>query len=149
LKAALVFVAACSSPPKTRPAPVPAIAQEIVDMPDRCPMLSCIRNSFEDNDGCPDPDLVIPFAHGSTALPPDATKILEGVARDEPRLDRDSHILVQGEAAPDEAPGIETRRALAVVSALRARGVPAARIIPGVTPATHLEPAERVVIECD
>ena len=149
MKLALTVVVACSSS-ATKPAPVVRVEPEpkVVDVEDRCPMLNCMLGP-DDADGCPDPELVIAFAHDSTVIPPDATKILEGVAHAEPKLERGEHIFVNGEAADGEVPNIETRRVLAVISALRARGVPAERIVPGVTGPSHVKRVERVVIACD
>lgn len=110
----------------------------IPDVEDRCSILpaSCFGD-FERDDGCPDVDLAIELAPGSTALSEQATRLLDELAIDAERLRPRMQLVILGDAAP----------ARTVFEALVTRCVPHHRMRVAEVPGVH-----RVVIRvagCD
>ena len=95
---------------------------------DRCPTLpdECLDARFvRGEEGCPDAKIELVFDRDSAAISQDVYRALDAIAKDVPKLGPGMKIVVGGEAMADEAPGLDMRRALAVLSVLRSRGAPA------------------------
>ncbi len=143
---ALALLLGCGG--STKPPPPSEPTPELTDVDDRCPTLTCV-DGFDD--GCPEARLEIWFSRDSDAVPSNAYPLLAAIAHDASKLHAGAQIVLGGEASPGEPPGLAMRRVLAVVSALRAHGVAADRLVPGLAPVEDGErhtPDRRVVIDC-
>lgn len=114
----------------------------VLDVDDRCPCQPETYNGGDDEDGCPDECRVllvdtriqflekIFFAPSQAELPPDASPILDDIARvlgEHPEI---RHVTVHGHASRDErsARALSEARARGVMAALVERGVAAERL---------------------